>query len=101
MVVNSAGQLGRVAEESVEPYGARACACAEYVRARERTAVMGARHWASDVLGRRDLSHRRFDDGDVLFRRSAADSDAGDHLVVAGERHAAAHGGVSTAGDGE
>src|SRR3954466_12943440 len=32
------------------------------------------------------LCHRRFDDGDVLLGRSAADSDAGDHLAVAGER---------------
>src|SRR5256886_1784512 len=48
-----------------------------------------------------DLSHRRFDDGDVLLCRSAADSDAGDHLALAGERHTAAHRGVSTAGDGE
>src|SRR6476469_9897843 len=48
-----------------------------------------------------DLSHRRFDDGNVLLRRSAADSDAGDHLVLAGERHAAAHRGVSTAGHSE
>src|SRR5437879_8289883 len=47
------------------------------------------------------LAHRRFDDGNVLLRRSAADSDAGDHLALAGERHAAAHRGVSTAGDGE
>jgi hypothetical protein len=53
------------------------------------------------VLGSHDLCDRRFDDGDVLFRRSAADSDAGDHLAVAGERHAAAHRGVSTARDGE
>src|SRR5882672_6426453 len=30
------------------------------------------------VLGRYDLSHRRFDDGNVLLRRSAADSDTGD-----------------------
>src|SRR5256886_14556412 len=36
-----------------------------------------------------------------MLRRSAADSDASDHLVLAGERHAAAHCGVSTAGDGE
>src|SRR4029077_14514412 len=47
------------------------------------------------------LSHRCFDDGNVLFRRSAADSDAGDHLALAGERHAAAHRGVPTAGDRE
>ena len=32
---------------------------------------------------------------------SAADSDAGDHLALAGERHAAAHRGVSTTADGE
>jgi hypothetical protein len=32
---------------------------------------------------------------------SVADSDAGDHLAFARERHAAAHRGVSTAGDGE
>jgi single-stranded DNA-binding protein len=133
MVVNSAGQLGRVAEESVEPYGARACACAKHVRkgsrvmvdgelawrdwtdqqdkrreavtfgarqvlfegARSRTdSGDGARHWASDVIGSRDLSHRRFDDGDVLLRRSAADSDAGDHLALVGERDAAADRGV-------
>src|SRR5258708_7778876 len=48
-----------------------------------------------------DLAHRRFDDGDVLLRRSAADSDAGDHLALAGERHAAADRGVPAAGDGE
>src|SRR5205823_3377173 len=48
-----------------------------------------------------DLSHRRFDDGNVLLRRPAADSDAGDQLTLAGQRHAAAHRGVSTAGDGE
>jgi hypothetical protein len=53
------------------------------------------------VLGICDLSHRRFDDGNVLLRRSAADSDAGDHLAFAGDWHAAAHRGVSTAGDGE
>src|SRR5437660_12456058 len=47
------------------------------------------------------LAHRRFDDGNVLLRRSAADSDAGDHLALAGERHAPAHRGVSTARDGE
>jgi hypothetical protein len=47
------------------------------------------------------LPHRRFDDGNVLLRRSAANSDAGDHLALAGERHAAAHRGVSSAGDGE
>ena len=46
-------------------------------------------------------SHRRFDNGDVLLRRSAADSDAGDDLAFAGDWHAAAHRGVSTAGDGE
>jgi hypothetical protein len=39
----------------------------------------------------RDLAHRRFDDGDVLVHRAAADSDAGDYLVFAGERDAAAH----------
>src|SRR5436190_21662786 len=48
-----------------------------------------------------DLHHRRFDDGNVLLCRSAADSDAGDHPALAGERHAAAHRGVATAGDGE
>jgi hypothetical protein len=53
------------------------------------------------MLGSDELSHRRFDDGNVLLCRSAADSDAGDHLVLARERHAAAHRGVSTAGDGE
>src|SRR5712691_8027314 len=59
------------------------------------------RHPASYALSSYDLSHRRFDDGNVLFRRSAAYSDAGDHLALAGERHAAAHRGVSTASDGE
>ena len=59
------------------------------------------RHRASYALGSYDLSHRRFDDGNVLFRRSAAYSDAGDHLALAGERHAAAHRGVSAARDGE
>ena len=58
-------------------------------------------HRASDVLGSHDLAHCRFDDGNVLLRRSAADSNAGDHLALARERHAAAHRGVSTAGDGE
>jgi hypothetical protein len=29
------------------------------------------RHWVSDVLGSCDLSHRHFDDGNVLFGRSA------------------------------
>src|SRR5882762_9561236 len=48
-----------------------------------------------------DLSHRRFDDGNVLLRCSTADSDTSDHPVLARERHAAAHRGVSTAGDGE
>src|SRR5437773_6689465 len=47
------------------------------------------------------LFHRRFDDGNVLLRRSAAHSDAGDHLALTGERHAAAHRGVSAARDGE
>src|SRR6266704_5450238 len=54
-----------------------------------------------DLLGSYDLSHRRFDDGNVLLRRSAADSDARDDLVLVGERYAAAHRGVSAAGDGE
>src|SRR5690349_12907776 len=45
--------------------------------------------------------HRRLDDGHVLLRRSAADSDAGDHPASLGERHAAAHRGVPAAGDGE
>src|SRR3954454_17183762 len=49
----------------------------------------------------RSSRHRRFDDRDVLFGASAADTDAGDHLALAGEWHAAAHRGVSTAGDGE
>ncbi len=53
------------------------------------------------MLGSYDLSHRRFDDGDVLLRGSAADSDAGDDLALAHERYAAAHRGVSTAGDSE
>lgn len=53
------------------------------------------------MLDSYDLSHRRLDDGNVLFRRSAADSDAGDHLALAGERDAAAHRGVSAARDGE
>ena len=48
-----------------------------------------------------DLSYRRFDDGNILLRYPAADSDAGDHLALARERHAAAHRGVSAAGDGE
>src|SRR5205807_1386163 len=48
-----------------------------------------------------DLSHRRFDDGDVLLRRSAADSDAGDHVPIGGQRHTPTHGGVSAAGDRE
>src|SRR5437762_12409612 len=48
-----------------------------------------------------DLSHRRFDDGNVLLRRSAADSDARDHQAPVRERHAATHRGVSTAGDGQ
>src|SRR5882724_13104851 len=52
-------------------------------------------------VGSYDLSDRRFDDGNVVLGRSAADSDAGDHLAVAGDRHAAAHRGVSTPGDGE
>src|SRR3981081_1712245 len=51
--------------------------------------------------GRYDLCHRRFDDGNVLLRRSTADSDAGDDLALVRERHAAAHRGVSTAGDSE
>src|ERR1700761_4295830 len=50
------------------------------------------------LRGSYDSSHRRFDDGNVLLRRSAADSDAGDHLALACDRHAAAHRGVSTAG---
>lgn len=29
--------------------------------------------------------HRRFNDGDVLLRRSAADSDARDHSLLAGQ----------------
>src|SRR5438876_9505930 len=53
------------------------------------------------MLGSYDLSHRRFDDGNVLLRRSAADSDAGDDLALVRERHAAAHRGVSTAADSE
>ena len=53
------------------------------------------------MLGSYELCHRRFDDGDVLLGCPAADADAGDHLAVVGERHAAAHRGVSTAGDGE
>ena len=48
-----------------------------------------------------DQLQRCFDDGDVFLGRAAADSDAGDHLALAGERHAAAHRGISTAGDGE
>src|SRR5437016_5225262 len=55
----------------------------------------------SSSFGSCVLSHRRFDDGNVLLCRSPADSDAGDHLALAGERHAAAHRGVSPAGDGE
>jgi hypothetical protein len=50
---------------------------------------------------RLSLAHRRFDDGNVLFCRSAADSDAGDHLALAGDRHAAAHRRVSTGAYGE
>src|ERR1700704_3690735 len=53
------------------------------------------------MLGSYDLCHRRFDDGNVLLRRSAANSDAGDDLALVRERHAAAHRGVPTAGDGE
>jgi hypothetical protein len=69
-----------------------------------RSATRSAYHneaWASGVLGSHDLADRRFDDGDVLLRRSAAHSDAGDHLALAGERDAAAHRGVSAAGDRE
>src|SRR5467141_5405531 len=54
-----------------------------------------------DMLGSYDLSHRRFDDGNVLLRRSAADSDAGDDPALVRYRHPAAHRGVSTAGDSE
>src|SRR5690242_4395042 len=55
----------------------------------------------SRLLGGYVLCHRRFDDGDVLLRRSTADPDPGDDLALAHERHAAAHRGVPTTGDGE
>jgi hypothetical protein len=58
-------------------------------------------HRASDMLGSYELCHSRFDDGNVLLRRSPADSDAGDHLTLTGVRHASAHRGVPTARDGE
>jgi hypothetical protein len=48
-----------------------------------------------------ELCHRGFDDGNVLLRRSAADSDAGHHLALAGERHATSHRRVSAARDSE
>src|ERR1051326_8115800 len=53
------------------------------------------------MLGGHALFHRCFDDGNVLFRRSTADPDAGDDLALAYERHAAAHRSVPTTGDGE
>jgi single-stranded DNA-binding protein len=45
MVVNAAGQLGRVAEESVEAYGARARACAEFVGKGSRVVVDAELDW--------------------------------------------------------
>ena len=53
------------------------------------------------VLGSDEVCRRGFDDGDVLLRRSAAHSNPGYHLALPRERHAAAHRGVSAAGDGE
>src|SRR6266480_3406016 len=67
---------------------------------RESSTSSKRRRWTSTV-GRCDLFHGRFDDGDVLLRRAAAYSDAGDHLALTGERHATAHRGVSAARDGE
>ena len=56
MVVNAAGQLERVAEESVEAYGARARACAEYgvsVRVSALDAELDWREWTDQQDKRR------------------------------------------------
>ena len=49
------------------------------------SASLRALYWESDVLGSYDLGHRRFDDGDVLLCRTAADTDPGDHVALDGE----------------
>jgi membrane protein DedA with SNARE-associated domain len=56
--------------------------------------ILGLRTWASWLAGASHMPWRSFS----LWN---AASDAGDHLALAGERHAAAHRGVSSAGDGE
>src|SRR6266852_897826 len=39
----------------------------------------------------RDLSQRRFDDGDILLDTATSYTDSGNHLTLPGERHAATH----------
>ena len=57
-----------------------------HVHSRSSLALVGGgqTNWASDVLDSYDLSHRRFDDGNVLLGCSAADTDAGDYLALVG-----------------
>ena len=57
MVVNATGQLGRVAEESVEAYGGRARACAEFVGKGSRVVVdaeLDWREWTDEQDKRRE-----------------------------------------------
>jgi hypothetical protein len=90
-----------IATRGPDPAHDLICRWATDLRVHDPVSLTGGPRLAARVLGSYDLSHRCFDDGNVLVRRAAAYSDAGDYLVFAGERHAAAHRGVSAAGDRE
>ena len=89
MVVNSAGQLRRVAEESVEAYGERARASAEYVGKGSRVVVDGElawRDWTDQQDKRREAV--TFGARQVVFEGARSRTDSGDGGPTLGKRRA-------------